>query len=51
MDSRTTNLHGDNRIQYAHGCFEGLQVRVLVREDAKKAIVDAQTAASMDILL
>ena len=51
MDSRAADLDRDDGIEDAHGGLEGLEVRVLVGEDAEEPGVDAQADPGVDVLL
>ena len=51
MDSRAADFDGDDGVEDAHGGLEGLEVRILVGEDAEDAGVDAQTDPGVDVLL
>ena len=50
MDGSTADFHSGHWIQYPDSTLERLEIRVLVREDAKSALVDAKTNAGMDVL-
>ena len=51
MDSSAADLDRDDGVQRADRGLEGLEVRVLIGEDAEEAVVDAQADARVDVLL
>ncbi len=51
VDSRAADLDGDDGVQDADGGLEGLEVDVLVREDAEAAGADPEADPSVDVLL
>lgn len=51
MDGGAAHLDGDDGVEGADGGLEGLEVAVLVGEDAEVARVDAQTHPGVHVLL
>ena len=50
MDSSAADFHGSDRVQDPDSTLKRLEIRVLVREHAESALVDAKTNARMDVL-
>lgn len=51
MDSSTTNLDGDDRVQHPHGRFEWFQVRILVGENSELSRAYAHTYAGVHVFV
>ena len=51
VDGGAAHLDGDDGVEGADCGLEGLEVAVLVRQDAKVASVDAETDSGVEILL
>ena len=51
MNGGTPDFHSGDGVQHPDGTLERLEVRVLVREHAKSALVDAKADARMNVLL
>jgi len=51
VDSSAPDFHGGDRVQHPDSSLERLEVRVLVREHAKSALVDAKADTGMNVLL
>lgn len=51
MNGSAPDFHCGDGVQHPDSTLERLEVRVLVREHAKSALVDAKADARMDVLL
>ena len=50
MNSGAADLHGSDGIQDPNGTLKRLEIRILVREHAESALVDAKTNTGMNVL-
>lgn len=51
VNGSATNFHGGDRVQDLDGTLERFEIRVLVREHAESALVDAKTNTRVNVLL